>query len=137
MVPMTDTPTDEHRAAAVKAAIEAARSAPERGEFYETVIDYWLTLETATALSAAVGALRGDGFHVSSRDWKNLHDRAVEAARTEFWRRHRIIDALNADVAEASVAGVAAALEAHRLRTVTEEAEHRDALKALARDMVP
>ena len=135
---MTSTHSDEYRATAMSAALEAAREAAGRPEFYTTIIDHWLTLDTATALSAALGALQGAGFHIAARHRTSLHAEALEAARTEFWRRHKIIDAADADVAEASIAGVTAALDGYKPTTAAEaEAEYKAALKAAARAMTP
>ena len=128
------THTDEHRDTAMKTALEAARKAAGRPEFYETIIAHWLTLDTASALSAALGALQAAGFHVDPRARSDLHKKALETARTEFWRRHRIIDALDADVAESSITGVAAALDGFKPPTAAEAAA---ALKAVAKAMVP
>ena len=132
------TAADEHRATAMSAALEAARAAAGRPEFYETIIDHWLTLDTTAALSAAVGVLQGAGFHIAARHRTNLHAQALEAARTEFWRRHKIIDALDADTAEASIVGVTAALDGYKPATAAEaDAEFKAAVEAAATAMTP
>ena len=139
-VPMTGTgtTTDEHRATVMSAALEAARAAAGRPEYYETIIDHWLTLDTTAALSAALGVLQGAGFHIAARHRTNLHAQALQAARTEFWRRHKIIDALDADIAEASIVGVTAALDGYKPATAAEaDAEFKAAVEAAAKAMTP
>ncbi len=134
----TGAAADEYRATAMSAALEAARAAAGRSEFYETIVDHWLTLDTTAALNAALGVLHSAGFHIAARDRTRLHAQALEAARTEFWRRHRIIDALDGDVAEASIVGVTAALDGYKPATAAEaEAEFKAAVEAAAKAMTP
>ena len=133
----TGTTTEEHRATAMSAALEAARAAAGRPEYYETIIDHWLTLDTTAALSA-FGVLQGAGFHIAARHRTSLHAQALQAARTEFWRRHQIIDALDADIAEASIVGVTAALDGYKPATAAEaDAEFKAAVEAAAKAMTP
>ena len=134
----TGAVADEHRATAMSAALEAARAAAGRPEFYEAIVDHWLALDTTAALNAALGVLHGAGFHIAARDRTHLHTQTLEAARTEFWRRHRIIDALDGDVAEASIVGVIAALDGYKPATAAEaEAEFKAAVEAAAKAMTP
>ena len=142
LVPMTGTgaAADEYRATAMSAALEAARAAAGRSEFYETIVDHWFsTLDTTAALNAALGVrLHSAGFHIAARDRTRLHAQALEAARTEFWRRHKIIDALDGDVAEASIVGVTAALDGYKPATAAEaDAEFKAAVEAAAKAMTP
>ena len=80
LAPMTETSAaaDEHRAAAVSAALEAARAAAGRPDFYGTIVDHWLTLDTTAALSAALGVLQGAGFHIAPRHRASLHSQASQ-----------------------------------------------------------
>ena len=134
----TGAAADEHRATAMSAALEAAHAAAGRPEYYETIIDHWLTLDTTAALSAAFGVLQGAGFRIAARHRTSLHAQALQAARTEFWRRHQIIDALDADIAEASIVGVTAALDGYKPATAAEaDAEFKAAVEAAAKAMTP
>ena len=45
-----------------------------RPEFYGTIVDHWLTLDT----NAALGVLQGAGFHVAPRHRTSLHARASQ-----------------------------------------------------------
>ena len=123
---------------AMSAALEAARATAGRPDFYGTIVDHWLTLNTTAALSAALGVFQGAGFHIGPRHRTNLHAQALDAARTEFWRRHKIIDALDADIAEADIVGVTAALGGQKPATVAEaDAEFKAAVEAVAKAMAP
>ena len=57
----TSAAADEQRATAMSAALEAASAAEGCPEFYGTIVDHWLTLDT----NAALGVLPGAGFHVA------------------------------------------------------------------------
>lgn len=119
----------EERSAVMARALEAARSNAGLPEFYDQVVEHWLTLDTATALSAALGVIQASGLHVSPSDRTRLHREALEAARAEFWRRHRIIDALDGDIAKASRAGAATALHGYSPIT-SAQAEAEAAMQA-------
>ncbi|MXW93893.1 MAG: hypothetical protein F4110_04135 [Acidimicrobiaceae bacterium] len=67
--------------------------------------------------------LQGAGFCIAARHRTSLRARPLEAVRTEFWRRHEIIDALDADIAEASIVGITAAFDRYRLATAAEADE--------------
>lgn len=58
----------------MSAALEAASAAAGRPEFYETIVDHWLTLDT----NAALGVLQGAGFHVAPRHRTSLHAQASQ-----------------------------------------------------------
>ena len=76
LAPMTETSAaaDEHRAAAMSAALEAARAAAGRPDFCGTIVDHWLTLDT----TAALGVLQGAGFHIAPRHRASPHSQASQ-----------------------------------------------------------
>ena len=120
-------PSDKQRAEAIQAAVSAACDSRKAGSlcYYEDIAEHWLALEIAVALDAAIGALGHAGFCVSRPD--QLRKAALETARSDFWRRHIIIDSLDMDVRAAALAGIEATLQDYRPLT---KAEHQAALEA-------
>ncbi len=55
-------------------ALEAASAAAGRPEFYGTIVNHWLTLDTNAALSV----LQGAGLHVAPRHRTSLHAQASQ-----------------------------------------------------------